>query len=95
MSNVRESEHFPIHMRFRLDCFISGLDIHCKSLGLLWHDFSFPTVSKSSFKIVLFFSSTNYIAVPERKVLKLSSSVVWAEVLPQTDESEMPVALYT
>lgn len=55
----------------------------------------FLTVPKSRFKIVLLFSSTNYIAVPERKVLKLSSSVFWAEVLPQTDESEMPIPLYT
>lgn len=55
----------------------------------------FLTVSESSSKIDLSFSSTNYIAVPERKVLKLSSSVVCAEVLPQKDESEMPIPLHT
>ena len=55
----------------------------------------FLTVSKSRFKIVLSLSSTNNIAVPERKVLKLSSSSVCADVLPKTDEFEMPVPLYT
>lgn len=65
------------------------------SIGKVWVYSSmiilFLIVSKSRPKIILSFSPKNYIAVPERKVLKLSSSVVWAEVLPQKDESEMPI----
>lgn len=56
---------------------------------------SFLTVFKSRFKIVLSLSSTNYITVPERKILKLSSSSVFADVLPKTDEFEMSVPLNT
>lgn len=68
------------------------------SIGKVWVYSSmiilFLIVSKSRPKIILSFSPKNYIAVPERKVLKLSSSVVWAEVLPQKDESEMPIPLH-
>lgn len=54
----------------------------------------FLTVSKFRFKIFLSLSSTNNIGVPERKIFKLSSSGVCVDVLPKTDEFEMPVALY-
>lgn len=55
-------------------------------------------VTKSRFRIVLnsfkvFHTLTYYIAVPERKVFRLS--LVCADILPKADEFETPIPSYT